>query len=169
MSSTETYFNKLKDKLSEKDLNDFWIICGRSDFKPIKNIKKKEMQNYIKTKTQYYAGKNLANISIVFRPRVNFNTLKDSDWLLTIKIYIYNISSDGEIDTDESDTWSLIILYNKDELNDNHFTLNELNQMIQMGSSRKIISDMSGISYSNWIKLLAKKIKKISSKRSSKK
>ena len=36
MTSIEIYFNKLKDMVLDKELNDFWLLCDRSDFKPIK-------------------------------------------------------------------------------------------------------------------------------------
>ena len=39
----EEYFTKLKEKIKEKELNDFWILGERSDFKPIKNANKKSI------------------------------------------------------------------------------------------------------------------------------
>ena len=60
----ETYYNKLKEKIDDKELNNFWIICKRTDFKPIKNKNKKEIRNYINERLQYYKNKNIANIKI---------------------------------------------------------------------------------------------------------
>jgi len=48
MSNIEDYFFKLKEKISEKELNDFWLVDGRSDFKPIKQVTKKDIQKFIK-------------------------------------------------------------------------------------------------------------------------
>lgn len=157
--TVEKYYNKLKDMIDEKELKNFWLICGRSDFKPIKNITKSELKKYIKTKSQFYRDKNIANISFVFKQ--NFN--ETADWIFVIKIYIYTISDDGDFGDDSSDTWSLIILYNANELDNNHFTIKELSQMVNIASNRTIMTDMTGIHYTRWLQKLKKSgIKKIS-------
>lgn len=157
--SVEKYFNKLKDMVDEKELKNFWIICGRNDFKPIKNTTKSEMKAYLKTKPQFYRDKNIANIGLFFR-----RSFSDSaKWIFVIKIYIYAISDDGDIDYDSANTWSLVILYNSDELNNNHFTIKELLQMINLASNRTIMTDMAGINYTRWLQKLKKMdIKKVS-------
>ena len=64
---------------------------------------------------------------------------------------IFEISENGDIDTNFSDSWDLIIVYNKKELAENHFSIKELEIMIKMASERKIISDLGGITYNKWI------------------
>jgi hypothetical protein len=160
ISDIETYFNKLRDKLKEKELMDFWIFSDRTDFKPIKNITKKQMQTFLLGKARYYSGKNVANVCIIFRPRVNFNLDDDKNWIFTIKITIFQISDEGKIDTDIADSWELNINYNKKELSNNHFSINELDTMIKIASERKVISDMGGIFYSSWIKSYNNALKK---------
>ena len=173
-SDIETYFFKLKDKLEEKELDDFWIFPDRSDFKPIKNTTKKQIQSYLKGKVKYYAGKKIANVYTIFRPRINFNNIKEEDWIYTIKITIFEISEEGNIDTSISDSWDLNIVYNKKELEDNHFSIKELDIMIKVVSDRNIMTDIGGMSYSSWIRsynnLLKKQRKssKTNSKRGSK-
>lgn len=157
--SVEKYFNKLKDMVDEKELKNFWIMCGRNDFKPIKNTTKSEMKAYLKTKPQFYRNKNIANISLVFRPSFS----DSAKWVFVIKIYIYTISDDGDIGYDSANTWGLTILYNANELNNNHFTIKELLQMISLASDGTIMTDMAGINYTRWLqKLKRKNIKKVS-------
>jgi len=106
----ETYFFKLKDKLEEKGLDDFWIFHDRTDFKPIKNTTKKQIQSYLKGKVRYYAGKKIANVYTIFRPRINFNNIKEEDWIYTIKITIFEISEEGNIDTNFGDSWGYLLV-----------------------------------------------------------
>jgi hypothetical protein len=150
-SDIETYFFKLKDKLEEKQLKDFWIFPDRSDFKPIKNTTRKQIQSYLKEKVRYYAGKKIANVYTTFRPRINFNNITEDDFIYRLNIIIFEISEDGSIDTNIGDSWDLIIIYNKKELAENHFSLKELDIMIKMASERKIITDLGGITYNKWI------------------
>ena len=150
-SDIETYFFKLKDKLEEKELKDFWIFPDRSDFKPIKNTTRKQIQTYLKEKVRYYAGKKIANVYTTFRPRINFNNITEEDFIYRLNIIIFEISEDGNIDTNIADSWRLIIIYNKKELTENHFSIKELDIMIKMASERKIITDLGGITYNKWI------------------
>jgi len=159
-SDIETYFFKLKDKLEEKGLDDFWIFPDRTDFKPIKNKSRKQIQSYLKGKVRYYAGKKIANVYTIFRPRINFNNIKEEDWIYTIKITIFEISEEGNIATNLGDSWDLNIVYNKKELSDNHFSIKELDIMIKMASDDEITSDLGGITYSTWIRSYSDFLKK---------
>lgn len=151
MTSFEIYFNKLNDMLHKKDLINFWILPERSDFKPIKNVSKKKMQQYLRTKPQYYNGKKIANVNIVFKPGVKFDKITPKEKIFFVKIFIYIIDEEGKIDYDDDNEWMLMISYTKNDLNVNHFTLKELNQMIKETTSLKISSDIGGITYATWI------------------
>ena len=70
---------------------------------------------------KYYAGKKIANVYTTFRPRINFNNIKEEDFIYRLNIIIFEISEDGNIDTNITDSWRLIIIYNKKELAENHF------------------------------------------------
>lgn len=163
MTSFEIYFNKLNYMLHEKDLINFWILPERSDFKPIKNVSKKEMQQYLKTKPQYYNGKKIANVNIVFKPGIKFDKITPKEKIFFIKIFIYIINEEGKIDYDDDNEWMLMISYTESELDKNHFTLKELNQMIKETTSLKISSDIGGITYTTWFNH-KKKIKRSSKK-----
>lgn len=150
-------FNNLRDKLIEKKLDkDFWIVCGRTDFKPLVDMKKKDIQKFIKDKIQYYKNKNIAKVSLIFHQKINIDDVDESEWVFLIQIRIFNIDDDGDIDYGIGSTWSLNIEYSKNEFINNSFTLKELNQMINMAGERKIITDVTGINYNKWQKKLKK-------------
>jgi hypothetical protein len=157
-------FNELKDKVENKKLNNFWLICGRSDFKPFLDTTKKDIIKFISDKLQYYKNKNIANVSIIFRPKINFDKINDDDWVFSIQITIYNINNNGEIDYNVGSTWMLSIETSKKEFLENKFVLKELPQMIEMASDRRITSDVGGISYTSWLNKLAKKSKNVKRK-----
>lgn len=102
-------FNELKNKICENKLNNFWLVCGRSDFKPFIGISKKNIIKLISDKSLYYKNKNIANISIIFRPNINFDEIKEDDWVLSVQIIIYNINNDGVIDYNIGSTWMLSV------------------------------------------------------------
>ena len=174
-SDIETYFFKLKDKLEEKGLDDFWIFPDRSDFKPIKNTTKKQIQSYLKEKVRYYAGKKIANVYTTFRSIINFDNISENDIIYKINIMIFEISEEGNIDTNFGDSWDLIIVYNKKELAENHFSIKELEIMIKMASDEIITTGAGSISYNTWIRYYSdflkkqRKSSKTNSKRGSKK
>ena len=156
----ETYFFKLKDKLEEKELKDFWIFPDRSDFKPIKNTTRKQIQSYLKGKVRYYAGKKIANVYTTFRSRINFDNIIEDNWIYTLNIIIFDISEDGNIDTNISDSRSLTIVYNKKELAENHFSIKELEIMIKMASDGIITTGAGSISYKTLIRYYSDFLKK---------
>jgi hypothetical protein len=143
-------FNELKNKICEKKLNNFWLVCGRSDFKPFIGTNKKDIINFISDKSQYYIDKNIAKIILIFRQNINIDELNDGDWVFIIKIAIFNIDDNGKLDSGIGSTWMLVIEYSKKEFIENKFALKELSQMIEMASKSKIVSDLGGISYTTW-------------------
>lgn len=169
MSDIENYYNKLKEKINDKELNDFWVLCNKTDFKPFqKNVSKTAIKKLIKEDIDNFSKKYLANISIVFKPKINFDKIKPDDKILTIKIYIYLVSKDGKIDTSIADTWSLTIHYSLNELENNKFSMTELDKMVESVRKKKVISDLVGISYTDWINNKKKSIKRSSKKKSKK-
>jgi hypothetical protein len=95
------------------------------------------MKEYIKENADKYKNNLFALLKIVFRQRLNFDTIKEDEWIITIKIYVFEVSDKGDIDAHESDTWSLAITYNTNELDQHHLRTKDLIQMIRMVASRK--------------------------------
>ncbi len=150
MVNIKDYFITLNEIISEKKLDNFWIICGQKEFKPI-HIPRKKIEKIIKEKAKDYRGKYLANIKLLFQPIKDWDKLDSNEWIFTVIIHIYKVSDDGLINTSIYDVWESNIFYNKKELNENHFTFNELMEMIRMAYKRKIVTDMAGITYTNWL------------------
>ena len=95
---------------------------------------------------QKYAGRRMAKIYVLFRPRIDFGKVKPEDTIFTIMIKVFAVSDDGPINTSIADVWSLIIWYTSAELLSNKFSIAELTQMIKIAASKKIVTDLGGIS-----------------------
>ncbi len=151
MVDVKDYFITLEEVIKEKNLENFWIICGQKKFKPL-NITKEDIQKMLKENIEEYRGKYLARITFIFFPLSEWNIQRDKHGrILTISIYIYEVSNEGLISTSISDVWQCNIFYNKKELSENHITIDELKEMIKMVYKRKIVTDMAGITYTNWL------------------
>lgn len=166
MDKIETYYNTLEEVIKEKKLNNFWLIYGKSEFKPIL-LTREQIKKKVKEKKDQFKNKYICNVKLLFSLVDNFNNLDKNKKVFMIHIYIYKINEDGVFDTGFRDTWTLSILYNADELKNNHFTFDELTEMIQIAQKKKILTDLGGMSYTEWLERYnkLKKSKKSSSKR----
>jgi hypothetical protein len=141
----EEYLTKLDKDLTDKKLDDFWVLCSNSDeFKAIKKSKT-EIKKILKEKVNLYQNKKIANIRLFIRK----NGLDDSSWIFAIKITICEIDNEGKIDTTINSTWGVYIKYSEEELSKNKFKVNSLEKLVKQVANKKLTSDMiSGINYS---------------------
>jgi hypothetical protein len=140
----DEYITNLEKDLSNKKLDDFWVICD-NDFKAIKKSKT-EIKQTLKEKANIYKNKKIANIRIF----INKKGLNNQDWIFAIKITVYEINENGAIDTTMNSTWGVYIKYSEDELNQNKFKVNALEKLVKKVASKKLTSDMiMGINYSD--------------------
>lgn len=140
----DEYLSDLEKDLSDKKLDDFWIICDDSDFKAIKKSKT-EVKKILKEKANIYKNKKIANIRLF----INKKGLNTQDWIFAIKITVYEINENGAIDTTINSTWGVYIKYSEEELNKNKFKVNALEKLVKKVSSKKLTSDMIiGVNYS---------------------
>jgi hypothetical protein len=140
----DEYLTNLEKDLSNKKLDDFWVICD-NDFKAIKKSKT-EIKQTLKEKANIYKNKKIANIRIF----INKKGLNNQDWIFAIKITVYEINENGAIDTTMNSTWGVYIKYSEDELNQNKFKVNALEKLVKKVASKKLTSDMiMGINYSD--------------------
>jgi phage pi2 protein 07 len=139
----DEYLSDLEKDLSNKKLDDFWVMCD-SDFKAIKKSKT-EVKKILKDKTNIYKNKKIANIRLF----TNKKGLNNQDWIFAIKITVYEINENGVIDSTINSTWGVYIKYSEDELNHNKFKVNALEKLVKKVASKKLTSDMiMGINYS---------------------
>jgi hypothetical protein len=144
----EEYLDKLENDLSNKKLDDFWVLCDDSEFKAIKKTKT-EIKKTLKEKSDTYKNRKIANIRLFF----NKKGLNNQSWIFAIKITIYEIDSEGKIDTTINSTWGVYIKYSENELSHNKFKVNALEKLVKKVSSKKLTSDMiMGINYTDTVK-----------------
>ena len=139
----DEYLSDLEKDLSDKKLDDFWVICD-TDFKAIKKSKT-EVKKILKEKANVYKNKKIANIRLF----INKKGLNNQDWIFAIKITVYEINENGVIDSTINSTGGVYIKYSENELNQNKFKVNVLEKLVKKVASKKLTSDMiMGINYS---------------------
>jgi hypothetical protein len=175
----------IKLKLEEKNMIDnFWVITDRSDFKPLTKIMTKdgddvrtiihsikEIRDHIlDDKGEYYKGKKLSNIKIIFNNdiltklnKINYNgvlnnvilthkefaNIKDKP-ILSIVINIYLINDLGNIVVDDENTWGLKVNYSIDDFSNIKFKLKNVEVLMRLASDSVVTSDLlNGITYKN--------------------
>jgi hypothetical protein len=156
MDDTLNYLNKLEAKIEKKDLEDFWMLVDREDFKPIKGLSDKELYKKIKNKLGYYAGKRIALVKINVKNESSY--VKNKESLIHVVFDIRKISSSGLLDHTGS---SLKVLYYEDDLEKNKLTLKDVHRFMKLCADDILGSSViGGIKYSKlMVKLKEKKIK----------
>ena len=150
------YLDKLDEKIDNKELDNFWLLVDRIDFKPIKGLSDKEFYKKIKNKIKYYAGKRIANIKIYVKNRSS--CIKEKDSLVHLVFGIRKISDSGLlVSTGES----LKVLYYEDDLEEKKPTLKDVQRFTKLCADGILGSSViGGIKYSKLMeKLKEKKIK----------
>ena len=155
-SEFETYFEKLRDKIEEKNMGDFWVRASDGNPEIITNKSMAALRALIERNKTEYAGTLMANVQITFRPRIDFARLRKDQTVLTINIEIFSVGQGGEINTSIADSWSLMIQYTSEELLQNKFSIQELQHMIKVAASKKIVTDIGGMSIGQYKKRLVK-------------
>ena len=173
----------VKKKLEEKKMtNIFWVLAERADFKPLtkttikddEEIKtiihsiKELRDNLLEEKGEYYKGKKLASIKIIFvsdtlnkLEKINYNGLlnnsilthKDFSFIkekpiLSIIINVFPIDETGNINPENS--WGLKVNYYTDDFSSIKFKLKNVEVLMRLVSDSVIKSDLNdGITYKN--------------------
>jgi len=136
--------NELKEYIKEKDIMNFWVES--KNLKTLYRFDKTQMRAFLKENKQF-KNKLMCHVKLLFN---DHNIGKSNKPIFIIKIYVYKVNNDGEIDYDDSNTWSLVIQYDDKDLELNPISMGELESMIKNVANRKIMSDMSGISYDSY-------------------
>lgn len=175
----------LQSKLESKGReNGFWVVATRTDFKPIKleetvrgkiiikpivkisDIKKELLEG----KEQYFKGKKLASIQFWINPFLfsdskkynekNYNKIKDES-VCAIIIGIYEVDSDGKIDTKSYNSWKCRVNFTIDDMSKHKLKISDSELIMRQVSDKLVItSDFYGIDFKQYVKLISKKIKK---------
>ena len=175
----------VKKKLEDKNMtNIFWVISDRADFKPLTKIVTKDEEE-IKTiihsikelrdhlldeKGEYYKGKKLASIKIIFfddivnkLEKLGFNGLLNNSILthkdyffikekpiLSILITIYPIDVNGSINPNNENSWGLKVNYYVDDFTGIKFKLKNVEVLMRLVCDSVVKTDLNeGMTYKN--------------------
>lgn len=181
----ESLKNRLKEKGRDKG---FWVVATRSDFKPIKietKTKSGKTTREILTKSsdikkyildgneQYYIEKKFANIEFWFNTHFftnikkysdeNYNKIKD-EIICSIEITILKVDLKGKISTETSsfNTWICRINFTVEDMKVHKLKISDAESLMRYTAEKLVISsNMLGINYNEYKKLLIKALKKL--------
>lgn len=145
--------------LKNKDMQQFWIIKNRTDFKPLKKIitvknnKVKtnihsinELNNdFLKDKGQYYIGKNFVNIKISFNNNVinkiiDFKSLKKYKFndIITVSVCVYTVNELEKLNI--ADSWCSDIIYTFDSIKNIKFNLKNIEILVRLVCDKSLMN-----------------------------
>ncbi len=180
---------RLQNRLEEKGRDQgFWVVATRNDFKPIKIetksksgkttreilTKSSDIKKYIlEDNEQYYINKKFAGIQFWFNPHFFTNTKKYSDenynkikdeTICGIIISISKVDSDGNFANDSAsyNTWICRINFTVEDMKEHKLKISDAEPLMRYTAEKLVISsNMLGINYTEYKKLLIKALKKI--------
>lgn len=150
----EEYLINLKNEFEKKKIKSFWVLFDSDEFKIIKKPID-EIKRVLLKYSHKYGNRNIANVVLNIRK----SGLIDNDWVLAIKIIIYHIDKNGNIDKTQSDSWGLSLKYTIDDLTNKPFQFDDIQKLVHIVNDKIVTSLIDGIYYKDFIKKL-KKIKK---------
>jgi hypothetical protein len=146
----DEYLDKLKKEIEKKNIKSFWVFCDSDEFKIIKKTTA-DIKNKLKNNPKKYNDINIANVNLSVRKK----GLLDNDWVLGIKIEIYEINN-GLINQSPNDSWGLTIKYTSDDLNERPFKIQDVEKLIDIVNEKIVLSTFDGIYYKEFIKRIKK-------------
>lgn len=155
--SLETYLIDLQRKLKERELQEFWVMADRADFKPIK-AKMDDIEKLLKDKVQYYRNKRIAQVHCYVNPSL---LQKRDMFVMSIKVMICEISDDGDLDHAHGSTYGLRVNFYPEDFTKIKFTLKLVESLLRLAAGKKkqqIQTDtLNGLSYEDFKAKVAKK------------
>lgn len=149
----QKYLDELNEKIEKKQLEKFWLLVDRDDFKPIKNISDKEFKEKINKKINYYADKRIANIKIYIKNKASYIKKKSS--LVELVFDIRKISKTGLL---EDTGRTLLVKYYQTDLEKKKVSLKDVQKFMKLCADGHIGSSViGGIEFSKIIEKLKEK------------
>ena len=150
------YLEELREKINNKQLNDFWIYLENKKFKPM-NTTKDDLLEEINDNLDKYVDKRFAHIKIGIKNGIK-NYDENHESVFTIRIVIYVITNKGKFSRSDEYTWGCLIRYDLFDILDRKFNLEDLKKIINYVNLDILVSDgLSGISYNTMLNRLKKK------------
>jgi hypothetical protein len=149
----KTYLKQLEKTLEVKELESFYVMCDRADFKPMKGYHRPKMlTDMFAEKIQYYAGKRVAHISLYTNPK----GLKTNEYVFSIKIVIYNILDTGKLD--QKRVLGLMVNYEPDDFERRRFHIKDVEKFMRLCADKTLTTGtLNGQWYKKVIRMLQKK------------
>jgi hypothetical protein len=152
------YITKLKEKLKEKQLQWFWVMADRKEFKPIKGKTKAYFREKFAANPGRYKGKHLAEIRLY----INADHIEKNEFIFSIKIGIMIINEKGEFDKGPigimPQTWgSRVNWFAKDFVGKDSvkITLKLVQRLMKLTQQQILWTDaMSGIPFTDFLDIL---------------
>lgn len=146
------YLKQLEKTLRVKELESFYVMCDRSDFKPMRYDTPRDLMNMFAEKIQYYRGKRVAYISLF----TNVKGLKTNELVFSIKIVVYRIKDNGRLDQDY--VRGLLVNYQPDDFERRKFRLKDVEKFMRICADEILNTEtLNGNWYKNIIKMLKKR------------
>lgn len=156
------YLKKLGKTLEDKELNEFFVMVDRTDFKPIKGGWTETLKMF-KERASYYAGKRTAYISMGPHTK-NLKYYEGSSkdkikpFIFSLKIVIYEIKEDGTLNNFINNVVGVTINYEPDDFEERPFHIKDVETFMRLCADGKLYIDtLNGQWYKKIIKMLRKK------------
>jgi hypothetical protein len=94
-----------------------------------------------------YIKYKLAHIVLIFNPSKKYDSL---DWVFCIKIIIYIISDNGDIDTSIHDSWSFLLNYNIHNIH--KFNIDNIRKLVNLVAQKIVFSGILGVAYDDFVR-----------------
>lgn len=149
------YLKKLRKTLENKELQSFYVMVDRNDFKPMIGYDTpRDLMKMTMEKKQYYAGKRIADISLFIHEK----GIKSGEFVFSIKVVIYKIKDNGKLDQNINTMAGLMVNYYPDDLEHKPFKLRHVETFMRLCADDVLyIETLNGNKYKKVIKMLEKK------------
>jgi len=147
------YLTELMQKLADRELDNFWVMSDNADFKPIKRITKAEIKKKLAKKPQYYRGKHIAEVDVWMNPK----KVDTKEFVMSIKVMIFEIDEDGEIDKKSYKVWGICVNFMTEDLKKIKFSLKLVEALMRLANDKTYMNDtLNGELYKNFLSKLKK-------------
>ncbi len=164
-SPLSSYFKILTDQINKNDMKSFWVFCDPNDPTIIKKDAGRHtdegkkartaIKKFIKARSDLW-NTNIACVNLLYGASPEkINNAADDREIITIKCLFHNIDNEGNFDYDSANTWNVIVNYTKSELDvfrpSYKCLTEEIMRMLALGDEQKLITDLFGITYTEFI------------------
>ena len=149
------YLEELREKINNKQLNDFWIYLENKKFKPI-NTTKDDLLEEINDNLDKYIDKRFAHIKIGIKKNIN-NYDENHDNVFSIRIVIYVITKNGKFGRSDDTMWGCLVKYDLFDILERKFSIDDLKLILDNVNKEILLSDgITGMTYEQMVNILKK-------------